>query len=100
MKKHKHRDPQVINRDPIPEMAREVEPIHTQPIPPPLPHALKIDVPSVKCKRCNGTAFNNCNATRPSKAVDKMVRRKQCMRCGQWHVMHSEPTEIERARFW
>jgi hypothetical protein len=50
--------------------------------------------------RCGGVKFNNNSATRPSLAADKMTRRKQCMQCGQWHVMQSEPTEIERARYW
>ena len=92
---YKTRDPQTMQRDPVIETA------------PPLPNedrpAVLVQVPTVPtvhCLRCGGVKFNNNSATRPSLAADKMTRRKQCMQCGQWHVMQSEPTEIERARYW
>ena len=92
---YKHRDPKPNARDPQLEAA------------PPLPNADRPavlmtvpPVPTVHCLRCKGVRFCNNNATRPSLAADKMTRRKQCIQCGQWHVMQSEPTEIERARYW
>jgi hypothetical protein len=90
--RYKTRDPEPMSRDPEPENA--------PPTPPPVDHALRMDVEPVRCQRCGGTAFNNCHATRPSRAADKMTRRKQCMRCGQWWVQYSEPTDKERAKFW
>jgi ribosomal protein S27AE len=90
MSRYKTRDPKPQTRDPIREPSA----------PPPLNHALTIEVQSIKCSRCGGGAFNNCNATRPNKTADKMTRKKQCMRCGQWYVFQSQPTIQERAKYW
>jgi hypothetical protein len=68
--------------------------------PPPLPNALLMQVELPKCKRCGGTKFHKCNATRPNLSATQMTRRKQCYQCGQWWVMQSDPTPEERARYW
>jgi len=92
---YKTRDPQPMQRDP---QLEEAAPLPNADRPAVLMAAPTI--PAVHCLRCQGTRFARNSATRPSMAADKMTRRKQCIQCGQWHVMQSEPTEIERARYW
>jgi hypothetical protein len=83
------------------EPAQETPPPPEQPQPPPpLPNALLMQVELPKCKRCGGTKFHKCNATRPNLSATQMTRRKQCYQCGQWWVMQSDPTPEERARYW
>lgn len=92
MPRYKTRDPRPVNRDPAPdELPNAERPAMLVSEPP---------RPQVKCARCGGMKFCNTNNIRPSLACDKMTRRRQCCKCGQWHVMQSEPTEAERARYW
>jgi hypothetical protein len=88
--KYRTRDPQLITRDPEPQQA----------IPKPLPRALLIEAKPITCTRCGGGKFYRNNATRPNKTADMMTRRKQCLQCGQWYVVQSEPTQQERAKYW
>ena len=92
---YRTRDPEPAHRDPEPAAAPAVEPVRNDDRP-----AVAIEVVPPTCKRCGGGKFHRNCATRPSMSADKMTRRKQCMACGQWHVMQSEPTKEERARFW
>jgi hypothetical protein len=96
MSRYSNRDPQPTTRDPIQELPPPVAP----PPPAPLDKALLMRVELPKCKRCGGTKFHKCNATRPSMAATQMTRRKQCYQCGQWWVIQSDPTPDERARYW
>lgn len=94
MPRYKTRDPRPVNRDPVPdELPNADRPALLVTVPP---------KPEVKCQRpgCGCTRFDKHNATRPNMTADKMTRRKQCVKCGQWYVMQSEPTEAERARYW
>ena len=93
---YRTRDPEPSFRDPV---------LTPSPSDPPPPRnddrpAVAIEVIPPTCKRCGGGKFHRNCATRPSLSADKMTRRKQCVACGQWHVMQSEATKEERARFW
>ena len=96
MARYKKRDPKPDTRDPEMDDGAADRPNADKPA------VLLVTpaVPEVRCKRCGGTRFDKCNAVRPNMQADKMTRRRQCVSCGQWHVMQSEPTEQERARYW